>query len=139
MKSLRSILWPPGEPSRSWTPETLEDVAHRMILYGFGPGPEPEPGPEAGWRVLSLIDNHWNAVGAWLVSPRGRVTLVFWSDDVGPERQVSPSRVLEEHQGSLQETEGWLLNLAQELDWVELARHHWPDWMHPPQTARRPQ
>jgi hypothetical protein len=136
--SLKEILWPKANPQTPWSPETLEEVAHAMILYGFGPGPASVDAntQEDGWWVLGALDETGNSCGGWLVSPRGVVTKVFWEYEVGPETK-SPGgwHVEVEFRGLLHQAHQYLTDLALDLGWVEHHRNRWPSWLVPKEAV----
>jgi hypothetical protein len=37
LEMIREILWPVEEPERSWSPDTMEEIADVMVRSGRGP------------------------------------------------------------------------------------------------------
>jgi hypothetical protein len=50
LQEIAAILWPPSNPNREWSADTLQEVADTLLLLR----PELEP-----WRFSCLVDHGW--------------------------------------------------------------------------------
>lgn len=37
LERLRDILWPPGDPDRQWSADTICEIADELVVAGYGP------------------------------------------------------------------------------------------------------
>jgi hypothetical protein len=50
LQEIATIIWPPSNPNREWSADTLQEVADTLLLLR----PELEP-----WRFSCLVDHGW--------------------------------------------------------------------------------
>jgi hypothetical protein len=67
VEDVREILWPGGDKDHVWSPDTVQEVAQRLILAGLGPSGERVQGTSRRRRRGART---WSetGVGKWLVS-----------------------------------------------------------------------